>query len=563
MEIPCVFLAKRVSRKLFSFNGGVHPPQHKRESTGVAIARAPLPPRLILPLHQHIGERAKPVVHVGERVRKGQRLGLAEGYISCAVHASTSGKVAAIEVMPVPHPSGLPDLCVGIETDGEEAWIERAPLDYQNMHPSELRNRLRDMGLAGLGGAVFPSHAKLNPGKQPKVPTLILNGAECEPWITCDDMLMRERAHEIIAGAKIMQHILRSEQVLIGIEDNKPEALAAMRVACAGTGYEVIAVPTIYPGGGAKQLTQVILGKEPPAGGRSTDIGVQVFNVATSYALARAVLQGEPMLSRIVTITGNVERPRNFEVLLGTPIQDVLALAEPRPDTRHCIMGGPMMGFALPTLQAPVVKATNCIIATSPALFPPAPPALPCIRCTQCAQACPVNLQPQDLYWFARGHEFDKAKQYNLFDCIECGCCDYVCPSHIPLVQYYRYAKSEIWAKEKEKTKADLARERHEFREHRLEREKRERAERLAAKTQAPKTATSGDSEAEAKKAAIQAAIERAKLKRAEVTPQNIDNIAPERQKEIDDIQARRQQAQAAISASPAADTLPQDTTRH
>lgn len=551
MEIPRVFPEERMSRPLFAFHGGVHPAQHKRESTVSPIARTPLPPRLIVPLHQHIGERAKPVVRVGEAVRKGQRIGQAESYIAAAVHAPSSGIVSAIEVMNVPHPSGLPDLCIVIDTDGEESWIEHAPLDYLAMHPSELRNRLRDLGLAGLGGAVFPTHAKLNLGRLTKVPTLILNGAECEPWITCDDMLMRERADEIIAGAKIMQHLLGSEQVLIGIEDNKPEALAAMRAACKGSAYEVIAVPTIYPGGGAKQLTQVLTCKEAPAGGRSTEIGVQVFNVATSYALARAVLQGEPMLSRIVTVTGNVDNPRNYEVLLGTPIEFLMSLSGPRADTQSHIMGGPMMGFALPTIQAPIVKASNCIIATSPALFPPPPPALPCIRCTQCAQACPVNLQPQDLYWFARGHEFDKAKRYDLFDCIECGCCDYVCPSHIPLVQYYRYAKSEIWARERDKTKADLARERHEFREHRLEREKRERAERLAAKTQTPKTAVANSTaDMDPKKAAIQAAIERAKLKRAEVTPRNVDDIPLERQKEIAAIEARRLEAQAAVTAS-------------
>ena len=357
---------------------------------------------------------------------------------------------------------------------------------------------------------------------------------------------MRERAAEIVAGAKIMRHMLGSDQVLIGIEDNKPEAIAAMRAACADTGFEVIAVPTIYPGGGAKQLTKVLLGKEPPAGGRSTDIGVQVFNVATGYSLARAVLHGEPLISRIVTVTGNVERPQNFEVLLGTPADELVSLAgAPRSNTNGYIMGGPMMGFTLPSVQAPVVKATNCLIASSPALFPPAPPALPCIRCTQCAQACPVGLQPQDLYWFARGREFGKAQEYDLFDCIECGCCDYVCPSHIPLVHYYRFAKSEIWAREREKKQADIARERHEFREHRLEREKKERADKLAAKTQGPKTPAGGDTDA--KQAAIQAAIERAKLKRAGVVPQNVENLPAERLKEIEEIEARRTQLKQAM----------------
>ena len=535
-------------RRLFDFHGGVHPAQHKTESATLPIATAPLPARLIVPMHQHIGNQAKPLVSVGERVLKGQMIGQADGYISCAIHAPTSGIVSAIEMATVPHPSGLPDLCISIESDGKEEWIERTPLDYVAMNPSELRNRLRDLGLAGMGGAVFPSHAKLNPGRLPHVPTLILNGAECEPWITCDDLLMRERADQIISGAKIMQHMLGATEVLIGIEDNKPEAIQAMRAACAGTHFEVVVVPTKYPSGGAKQLTKILTGKEPPAGGRSTEIGVQVFNVATAYTLARAVLQGEPVISRVVTVTGNVERPQNFEALIGTPVGELAALAgTPRTNTQGYIMGGPMMGFNLPADQAPLIKATNCLIATSPKLFPAAPPALPCIRCTLCAQACPVELQPQELYWFSRGKEFGKAQEYDLFDCIECGCCDYVCPSHIPLVQYYRFAKSEIWAREREKDKADVARDRHEFRDYRIEREKKDRADKLAAKIQGPKTSAAGQSAADPKQAAIQAAIDRAKLKRAGVEPKNVADLPPEKLQEIREIEARRAQLKQAM----------------
>ncbi len=537
-------------RTLFQFNGGVHPAEHKQESSTQDIACAPLPTQLIVPLQQHIGQRAKPLVQVGDSVLKGQMIGQADGATSCAVHAPTSGRVSAIGEAPVPHPSGLPDLCITITPDGAEQWVERTPLDYQSMSPTEVRKHLRDFGLAGLGGAVFPSHVKLNLGKLAKVPTLILNGAECEPWITCDDRLMRERTADIVAGAKIMQHLLNADEVLIGIEDNKPQAIAAMRAACADARFEVIAVPTIYPSGGAKQLTKILTGKEPPSGGRSSDIGVQIFNVATAYSVARAVLHGEPLISRIVTVTGNVDQPRNYEVLLGTPVKELVALASPRNDTQGYIMGGPMMGFTLPSDAVPVTKASNCLIASSPKLFPPPPPALPCIRCTQCAQACPVNLQPQDLYWFSRGREFGKAQEYNLFDCIECGCCDYVCPSHIPLVQYYRFAKGEIWAREREKQQADLARERHEFRLQRIEREKKERADKLAAKTQGSK-APSANAEADPKKAAIQAAIERAKLKRAGVMPQNVENLPVETLKEIKEIEARRAQLKQAMEKQP------------
>ena len=538
-------------RSLHSFPGGVHPAEHKHASTTLPIMQAPLPSQLIVPLQQHLGQRAKALVSVGDQVLKGQMIGQADGEISCAVHAPSSGTVSAIELAPLPHPSGLPDLCITLIPDGLEQWIERTPLDYQALSPNELRHHLRDFGLAGLGGAVFPSHIKLNPGPSEKFPTLILNGAECEPWITCDDLLMRERAAEIVAGAKIMQHMLGSSTVLIGIEDNKPQAIAAMRAACADTGFKVIAVPTRYPSGGTKQLTQLLTGQETPSGGRSTDLGVQMFNVATAYSLARAVLHGEPLISRIVTVTGNVEQPRNFEVLLGTPVRELLALAgAPRGDTQGYLMGGPMMGFTLPSDRVPVVKATNCLIATSPTLFPAPPPALPCIRCTQCAQACPVNLQPQDLFWFSRGREFGKAQEYKLFDCIECGCCDYVCPSHIPLVQYFRFAKSEIWAREREKSQADLARERHEFRLQRIERDKKERADKLAAKTQGSKAPTA-NAEDDPQKAAIQAAIERAKLKRAGVTPLNVDNLPTQTLKEIDEIETRRAQLKRAMEPPP------------
>ena len=507
-------------RSLHPFNGGVHPAEHKAESTRQGIAHAPLPTRLIVPLRQHNGSPAKPVVAAGDLVLKGQMIGQADGFISASVHAPSSGRVAAIEMMPVAHPSGLPDLCVVLETDGEERWVKRQPVDYRTVEPVELRNRLRDAGVVGLGGAVFPSHVKLNASG---LETLVINAAECEPYITCDDTLMRERAAEVVLGIMIAQFALGAKEVLIGIEDNKLQAIQAMQAACQGTGFEVVTVPTLYPSGSAKQLIKLLTGKEVESGGLPTKIGVQCFNVATVYTMHRAINHGEPVISRLVTLTGNVSEPRNYEVLIGTPVGELCALANPGPDTSGYIMGGPMMGLPLHDLNVPVVKASNCIIATSPSLFPPKPLPVPCIRCTRCAQACPADLQPQELYWFAKSMNFDKAQQYKLFDCIECGCCSYVCPSHIPLVQFYRFAKSEIWEREKEKKAADQARERHEFREYRQEREKQEKAARHAAKAGA---ATSGsensDPAAAAKKAAIQAAVERAKARKAAVE-QNIE----------------------------------------
>jgi len=539
-----------MSRDLHTFKGGVHPPEHKAESNARPIHAAPLPRKLVIPLRQHLGNPAKPVVGVGDRVLKGQMIGEANGYISTAVHASSSGIVSAIGPAVVPHISGLPDECITIETDGRDEWMDHGPLDYQAMAPADLRMQLRDLGLAGLGGAVFPSAVKLDPGAAQTWPTLIINGGECEPWITCDDVLMRHHADEILQGVAIMRHLLGSTEILIGIEANKPEAIAAMRAAADRMDFavEVVVVPAIYPGGGAKQMIQTLAGMEVPSGKLSTDIGIQVFNVGTTYALARAVHHGEPLISRLVTVTGHVLRPQNFEVLIGTPMHTLITLAGDRDGTTGVLMGGPMMGIPMPDLEVPVVKATNCILVKSKELFPPLPKALPCIRCTRCADACPAELQPQELYRFAKAGDFGRAQEYHLFDCIECGCCSYVCPSHIPLVDFYRYAKSEIWAREKDKRAADLARERHEFRQFRQEREKKEKAEKLAAKAQAkraelaaePAAEGAASSEADAKKALIAAALARAQAKKAEAAPKNTDNLSPDTQREIEEIEARR-----------------------
>ena len=552
--------------KLFKFKGGVKPDTNKTASVNAPIGIAPIPRRLIVPLHQSIGGKPSPLVEPGQYVRKGQRIGGPDQWLSSAVHAPTSGTVLAVEEHISPHPSGLPTLSVLIETDGRDEWIERAPVDYKNLPPERVREILRDAGVVGLGGAVFPSHAKLSAAKSVPMDELVINGAECEPFMTCDDLLMRERAEGIVRGIAIFRDLLSPKRVLIGIEDNKPEAFAAMQAAVktVGEDFSVIAVPTRYPAGGAKQLIRVLTGKEVPASKRSPEMGVQCFNVATAYTAWRALAFGEPVLTRIVTLTGNVEQPRNWEVLIGTPIQDLLKLCRPTADTDRFLMGGPMMGFELPSLEAPVVKATNCLIAGSPALFPPPPPEMPCIRCGTCADACPHELQPFEMYWFARAKNFGKTQEYKLFDCIECGCCSYVCPSHIPLVQYFRFAKSEIWSREREKNLADAAKARFELRNEREEREKAEKAERLAKaaaakaaeKKAAQEAAASATDSADAavipapldapaaaeaaKKAAIAAAMERARLQRESAQPKNTDALSAAQRKEIAEIEARR-----------------------
>ncbi|HNQ03675.1 MAG TPA: electron transport complex subunit RsxC [Thiobacillaceae bacterium] len=544
---------ERQPRKLFHFHGGVRLDEHKAESNASPIRPMPLLARYVVPLRQHIGTPARALVCVGDTVLRGQVIGAAEGYVSTAVHAPTSGRVTAIEPRAVPHPSGLYDLAVVIEADGEDRAVDPRPLDWPHMDPSALRNRIREMGLAGLGGAVFPSYIKLNPGAPREgagaIHTLILNGAECEPWITCDDRLMRERAGEVLQGARIMAHMLGVRRILVGVETNKPEALAALRQA-ADEVTEIVAVPARYPGGGGKQLTYTLTGVEVPAGGLSTDVGIQVFNVGTAYGLYRAVVQGEPLVSRIVTVTGHVARPGNYEARIGTCIHDLLAAAGGCLEGANGeIVGGPMMGFELMDRDAPVTKAVNCVIVKSPVLFPPKPEALPCFRCGACAQACPVQLQPFEMYWYSRTRDFGKAQAYKLFDCIECGCCSYVCPSHIPLVDFFRFAKSEIWERERENQAADQARARHEFRTFRLEREKQEKAEKFAKAAAAAKAkAAAGDPadpEAAKKKAILDAALARAakakeEMAAAGIAPKNVDNLPPRVEKEIAEIETRR-----------------------
>jgi electron transport complex protein RnfC len=476
------------NKDVFKFNGGVHPHDHKAESTTLPIAQLAMPEKLTLPLRQHVGYIPKVLVQVGDFVLKGQMLAEPEGTVSAAIHAPTSGTITAISEEVIPHPSGLPDMCITLTPDGKDTWTQLQPADWRNADKKVLVDSLRSSGIVGLGGATFPTHIKLRTNGKSNVHTLVINAAECEPYITCDDMLMRERSDQVIKGIEIVQHLLGAEKCIIGIEDNKPLAASAMTTACANKGLQVKVVPTLYPSGDARRLIHLLLDIEIPNDKRSTDVGIQVFNIATVLAVYRYFEFGEPAINRIVTMTGNVVKPQNFEVLFGTPLQSLIAAAGgAKADTTHYIMGGPMMGFDLPSEQVPITKAANCIIAAAPDLFAAPPPAMPCIRCARCADACPVNLQPQELYWFSKADNFEKARDYHLFDCIECGCCTYVCPSDIPLVQYYRYAKSEIIALDKAKEAADLARERNDFRLARIEREKLERAQKHAERAQAGK----------------------------------------------------------------------------
>lgn len=526
------------TRTIYDFHGGIHPEEMKTLSNQTPIAQPPLPPKLVLPLQQHIGKPSELIVELGQRVLKGQKLADANGMISVALHAPTSGIIESVIDHPIAHPSGESGACIVLIPDGKDEWCELEPCEhYEHLSVSKIQAKVRDAGIAGMGGAGFPTEVKLHPPRHDKVATLILNAAECEPYITADDRLMRERANEVIQGMEIMAYALQPGECLIGIEDNKPEAISALREAAKETHIEICVVPTKYPSGGEKQIIKLLTDKEVPSGKIPADIGVMCQNVGTAVAIYRAVRFGEPLISRITTLTGEgIKQPGNVEALIGTPIDWLLAqYGFQAKNTERLIMGGPMMGFTLKHSVTPIVKTTNCILAPTHEDLPPPPPAQACIRCGLCADVCPAVLLPQQLYWFSRAQEYDKAEHHNLFDCIECGACSYVCPSSIPLVQYYRHAKGEIKQQKEDQLKSDQARERFEARQFRLEREqaekdaKRKARSDAAAKAQAAKKAAeaaipantavenptklSTDNPADSKKAAIQAALARNKDK--------------------------------------------------
>ncbi|MBI6528000.1 electron transport complex subunit RsxC [Proteus vulgaris] len=469
--------------KIWDFKGGIHPPEMKLQSSRTPMRIAQLPDEVIVPIHQHLGVPGQLCVSVGEHVLKGQPLTKGVGR-TLPVHASISGTVTAIEPFPSAHPSGLPEIAVRIQSDGKDEWREQFPLtNYQSESKETLLARIHEAGIAGLGGAGFPTASKLKGGGD-LVKTLIVNAAECEPYITADDRLMQEHADEVITGCQVLIHLLCPDEVLIGIEDNKPEAIEALKQALNAVPDEkrifIRVIPTKYPSGGAKQLTKILTGKEVPSGGRSSDIGVLMQNVGTVVAIKRAIIDDEPLIERVVTVTGNgAKTPGNFWARLGTPIYSLLKQAGfVAGSEQMVIMGGPLMGFTLPDLNAPVVKITNCLLIPSVEEMDTDNLEEACIRCGHCVDACPSGLLPQQLYWFSKGKEHEKAQQHNLFDCIECGACAFVCPSNIPLVQYYRQEKAEIREIDAEAKRATEAKARFEAKKLRMEREKLEREAR-------------------------------------------------------------------------------------
>ncbi|MBH0046902.1 electron transport complex subunit RsxC [Pseudoalteromonas sp. NZS11_1] len=531
---------------VWAFPGGIHPPQQKSLSNSASITRLPLPDKLIVALKQHIGANGKLLVEKGQHVLKGQPLTAPAANWSVPVHAPSSGVVTDIAPMPSAHPSALPELSVIIEPDGKDEWVAL----NKNKNPTELShdeliNIIHQAGISGMGGAGFPTYVKADT-KQP-IEFLIVNAVECEPYITADDVLMREHAKEVIQGIEIMQQLLNPTLCIVGIEDNKPEAIAAMKQAAEHNSKIIIqTVPTIYPSGGEKQLIKLLTNREVPSIGIPADIGILVHNTGTLFAVQQAVYEGKPLIERIVTVTGNtIHKPGNVWALLGTEIKHLLDCQgfSPVPQ-QSVVMGGPMMGFTLPTVRIGIVKTTNCILAPDHKELAEPGPEKACIRCSACADACPASLLPQQLQWFAKSKEYDKLQEHNLFDCIECGACAYVCPSEIPLVQYYRIAKVEIKEQQADKIKADRAKERFDARKERLDREQEERQNRHKRKP-AAKSADEKQKVAEAlarvknksdngdEKSAVAAAIARAKAKKlgdqsAELEPDNSE-VAKER----------------------------------
>ncbi len=453
-----------MSKKL---SGGIHPPEEKY-TQDLPIKQTEEPKKVVLPLQQHTGVPGQPLVKVGDEVKVGQKIGEINAFISAPVHSSVSGKVVAIESYP--HPVGSMVLSVIIESDQKNTLAEeiKARANWENISPEEIKKIVREAGVVGLGGAAFPTHVKLSPPKEKKIDALILNGAECEPYLTADYRLMVERAEEIISGMKLLMKALDVERGIIGIEDNKPEAIKIMITQIKksdSTDYNlrnqglkkicVIPLKTRYPQGSEKHLIKVILGREIPSGGLPMDVGVVVNNVGTAYAVYQAVAKSLPLIKRVVTVSGEgIKEPQNLEVKIGTSFQDLINQCGGLRDDRlngkieKIIMGGPMMGIAQYTTEVPVVKGTTGILVLRDGgVIQPRS----CIRCGRCIDVCPVRLMPTMYALLVEHKKWDEVEKYNILDCIECGCCAYICPSRIPLIHYIKYGKSEIMMKRMQK----------------------------------------------------------------------------------------------------------------
>lgn len=501
-----------MNRVLQRFPGGVRVPRFKELTNTEPVAAVPIPERLAFPLRGHIGTPARPVVQAGERVLKGQPIAQADSYVSQTIHASTSGSVIGIEEHPIAHPGGLPGPCILLAADGEDRAVDPWPaLPAGIADPEIVQERIRQAGVIGMGGAGFPAHVKVREGIGRGVDMLIVNAVECEPYITCDDRLIRDAAGAVVAGARLLKTAVGARGCVIAIEEDMPEAAAALAPHVDGE-VELVRVPAIYPAGGEKQLIKTITGREVPARGLPIEVGVLMHNLATAYAVYQAVVQGRPLTSRYVTVAGTVARPRNVEARLGTPVGRLIdCCGRPERPLQRLIMGGPMMGLALASEEVPVGKTTNCLLVASEPEAAATP--MPCIRCGECVEACPVGLNPQALYELSRQQDLDGAQDEYLFDCIECGACAYVCPSRLPLVHYFRFAKSEVEALDVRARQIEERRARHAAHLARRGQGADERGPQDDDAARGGDTASAKPDKA-AMQAEIRAAIERARAKR-------------------------------------------------
>lgn len=506
-----------VLEKPIPFGGGIAIPSNKAMSLEQPLSKATIPERITLPLRQHIGSAAKPIVNVGDKVFKGQCIAKEQGYISASVHASTSGVVREIGEHLIPSPSGAPALCIVIETDGNDTWgEERVPVeDFYSLSPFEVQQKILSAGVVGLGGAGFPSAVKIIPGFNLDIELLILNAAECEPYITCDEILLRNNIQDVITGVEVLAHALQVDECVIAIEDNKTEAIKILQEVLENkTEIEIQLkqISSLYPAGGEKQLIKSLTGIEIAADGLPVDVGVVCYNVGTAVAVKQAVLDDEPLTSRIMTITGSgVKQPCNKEVLLGTAMHDVIRQCGGYSDDfQYLIMGGPMMGFKIQNDHVPVIKTTNCLLAISTEDNELESKETPCIRCDECVPVCPVNLQPQQLHWHSKELNVKRLLDYHVFDCIECGCCAYVCPSHIPLVDEYRQAKNHIWQERQNNREAEQNKQRYLQKQQRIEQQQLEKQHQRSRVESSPDQ----DTTLKNKQDAIKAAVNRVKEKR-------------------------------------------------
>ncbi|MEZ8737833.1 electron transport complex subunit RsxC [Vibrio sp. 10N.239.312.D08] len=537
---------------IWNFPGGVHPAENKKQSNTTDIVHARLPEEIVLPVKQHIGKPGNLLVAAGDTVLKGQQLTALDTGFTLPVHAPTSGVVTAIEPRTTAHPSGLSEMCVVIKPDGLNTWIEKNPVeDFSTKTSDELLDVIRQAGISGMGGAGFPTAKKLQSGLG-RTDILIVNAAECEPYITSDDKLLQEHADEVLNGIEVVEHILQPKLTVIGIEDNKPDAIKALEIAAKDKDIVIRVIPTKYPSGGEKQLIKILTNKEVPAGGIPADIGVLVQNVGSLYSIKRAVIDGEPVVNRVVTLTGKTfKQPRNVWALLGTPVHELLEEFGYKADKKlpRLILGGPMMGFTLPHANVPITKTSNCILAPTRREISPSTYEMECIRCSACAEACPASLLPQQLQWHAKANELDKCEELNIKDCIECGACAFVCPSEIPLVQYYRQAKAEIKTRKDEAAAAERAKIRFEEKNARMERDKAERENRFkkAADNRRKDMKTSGGDDA------IAAAIARVKAQKAaaDQAPNEEPAVKPAVAAAIAKAKAKQAAAQKAEGAEP------------